>query len=116
MSQVDCGKLACTDRGPACERAYLKLVRGASVPAFRHYRESRAQAQSQPEVYRRSAGWPRPLILRVFTNTVGAPLLAPVGTEEIANLFCDEVLTSVKRSVDVLKPEWQRRVLPKPRA
>ena len=36
--------------------------------------------------------------------------------DEIANLFCDEVLTSVKRGIDVLKPERQRRVLPKPRA
>src|SRR4029077_1739 len=40
----------------------------------------------------------------------------PWELEEIANLFCDEVLTAVKRSIDVLKPERQRLVLPKPRA
>jgi hypothetical protein len=40
----------------------------------------------------------------------------PWELEEIAALFCDEVLTSVQRSFDVLKPERQRRVLPKPRA
>lgn len=40
-------------------------------------------------------------------------LLAPWELEEIANLFCDEVLTSVKRSIDVLKPERQRLVTKK---
>src|SRR5260370_4313887 len=33
------------------------------------------QAQSQPEVYKHSAKWPRLLILRALTNTVGAPFL-----------------------------------------
>jgi hypothetical protein len=33
---------------------------------------------------------------------------------KIANLFGDEVLTSVKRSIDVLEPERQRLVLKKP--
>ena len=32
---------------------------------------------------------------------------------EGANLFCDEVLASVKRSIDVLKPERQRLVTAK---
>jgi hypothetical protein len=32
-----------------------------------------------------------------------APLFALVGTVEIANLFCVEKLTSVKRSIDFLK-------------
>jgi|SRR5579872_905149 len=36
--------------------------------------------------------------------------------EEIGYLFCDEVLTSVKRSIDVLKPERQRLVTKKLRA
>jgi hypothetical protein len=38
----------------------------------------------------------------------------PWELEEIADLFCDEVLASVKRSIDVLKLERQRLVLPKP--
>ena len=36
------------------------------------------------------------------------------SNEETANLFGNEVLTSVKRRIDVLKPERQRLVLPKP--
>lgn len=34
----------------------------------------------------------------------------------VANLFGDKVLTSVKRSINVLEPERQRLVLQKPRA
>ena len=52
-------------------------------------------------------------------RTIGVALAFEVRTErasayKIANLFGDEVLTSVKRSIDVLKPERQRLVLKKP--
>jgi len=45
---------------------------------------------------------------RVMTETCRFSL--PWELEEIANLFCLEVLTSVKRSIDVLKLERQRLV------
>ena len=49
----------------------------------------------------------------VQAKTLEGVPVPPLELEEIANLFCDEVLTSVKRSIDVLKPERQRLVLPK---
>ena len=41
-------------------------------------------------------------------------VVVSIQMRKIANLFGDEVLTSVKRSIDVLKPEGQRLVLKKP--
>src|SRR6202162_3057107 len=42
-----------------------------------------------------------------------ASLLETVTESRAPDLFCDEVLTSVKRSFDVLKPERQRLVAKK---
>ena len=74
----------------------------------------RARSRNPERSWRRiSAGWPGLLILRTLP-TQWVRRFSQWELEEIANLFCDEVLTSVKRSIDVLKPERHRLVLPKP--